>query len=171
MTSLPNDHIPESRLYLSSERNIDDVSPDNKSSGNREDQLESLDLSDSNRLSPSLLRKNRRNRTVFTEVQLMGLERRFDMQKYLSTPDRAELARALGLTQLQVKTWYQNRRMKWKKQVMQGGCPIPPTRPKGRPKKNSIPSRSDLDLPPMIIHDLSHITATFSRSAGGTCDA
>ncbi|RWS23428.1 homeobox protein H40-like protein [Leptotrombidium deliense] len=48
----------------------------------------------------------------------MGLERRFDSQKYLSTPDRAELARALGLTQLQVKTWYQNRRMKWKKQVM-----------------------------------------------------
>lgn len=47
----------------------------------------------------------------------MGLERRFDSQKYLSTPDRADLARALGLTQLQVKTWYQNRRMKWKKQV------------------------------------------------------
>ncbi|RWS09643.1 homeobox protein BarH-like 1-like protein [Dinothrombium tinctorium] len=85
-------------------------------------------------------RKVRRNRTVFTELQLMGLERRFDSQKYLSTPDRAELARALGLTQLQVKTWYQNRRMKWKKQVMQGGCPIPPTKPKGRPKKNSIPS-------------------------------
>lgn len=51
--------------------------------------------------------RNRRNRTVFTELQLMGLERRFDSQKYLSTPDRAELARALGLTQLQVKTWYQ----------------------------------------------------------------
>ncbi|XP_053209656.1 homeobox protein B-H2-like, partial [Panonychus citri] len=88
----------------------------------------------------SLKRKMRRNRTVFTELQLMGLERRFDSQKYLSTPDRAELARILGLTQLQVKTWYQNRRMKWKKQVMQGGCPIPPTKPKGRPKKNSIPS-------------------------------
>ncbi|KAI1278115.1 Homeobox protein BarH-like 1b [Halotydeus destructor] len=76
-------------------------------------------------------RKIRRNRTVFTELQLMGLERRFDSQKYLSTPDRADLARLLGLTQLQVKTWYQ---------VMQGGCPIPPTKPKGRPKKNSIPS-------------------------------
>ncbi|KAK8765026.1 hypothetical protein V5799_032365 [Amblyomma americanum] len=62
------------------------------------------------------LRRARRNRTVFTEGQLMGLERRFDSQKYLSTPDRADLARVLGLTQLQVKTWYQNRRMKWKKQ-------------------------------------------------------
>ncbi|PRD29016.1 UNVERIFIED_CONTAM: Homeobox protein BarH-like 1b [Trichonephila clavipes] len=115
-------------------------------------------------------RKVRRNRTVFTELQLMGLERRFDCQKYLSTPDRAELARALGLTQLQVKTWYQNRRMKWKKQfskdtkrhtiqskefrtkyhsfrniyhVMQGGCTVPPTKPKGRPKKNSIPSLNE----------------------------
>ncbi|XP_022657577.1 homeobox protein BarH-like 1 isoform X2 [Varroa destructor] len=132
-----------------------------------------FNLSDPNRLSPSLLRKNRRNRTVFTEVQLMGLERRFDMQKYLSTPDRAELARALGLTQLQVKTWYQNRRMKWKKQVMQGGCPIPPTRPKGRPKKNSIPSRSELDLPPMIIHDLEHIasSARFTIAAGAPATA
>ena len=53
------------------------------------------------------VRKIRRNRTVFTELQLMGLERRFDSQKYLSTPDRADLARVLGLTQLQVKTWYQ----------------------------------------------------------------
>ncbi|KAG8181580.1 hypothetical protein JTE90_017330 [Oedothorax gibbosus] len=88
-------------------------------------------------------RKVRRNRTVFTELQLMGLERRFDCQKYLSTPDRAELARALNLTQLQVKTWYQNRRMKWKKQVMQGGCTVPPTKPKGRPKKNSIPSLNE----------------------------
>lgn len=62
-------------------------------------------------------RKSRRSRTVFTELQLMGLERRFDKQKYLSTPDRIELAESLGLSQIQVKTWYQNRRMKWKKQV------------------------------------------------------
>nr|XP_039253074.1 brain-specific homeobox protein homolog [Styela clava] len=62
-------------------------------------------------------RKCRRSRTVFSELQLMALEERFKQQKYLSTPDRMELAEALGLTQLQVKTWYQNRRMKWKKQV------------------------------------------------------
>ena len=29
-------------------------------------------------------KKSRRNRTVFTETQLMGLEKRFDSQKYLS---------------------------------------------------------------------------------------
>ena len=45
-----------------------------------------------------------------------SLEREFDTKKYLSTSDRVGLAAELGLTQLQVKTWYQNRRMKWKKQ-------------------------------------------------------
>ena len=62
-------------------------------------------------------KKCRRTRTVFTDMQLIGLEKRFDSQKYLSTPDRIQLATTLGLSQLQVKTWYQNRRMKWKKQV------------------------------------------------------
>ncbi|XP_071552773.1 uncharacterized protein [Panulirus ornatus] len=89
-------------------------------------------------------KKCRRSRTVFTELQLVGLERRFEAQKYLSTPDRVDLARSLGLTQLQVKTWYQNRRMKWKKQVMLEGSKEPPTKPKGRPKKNSVPSFAEL---------------------------
>ena len=51
-------------------------------------------------------------------MQLIGLEKRFENQKYLSTPDRIQLAEFLGLSQLQVKTWYQNRRMKWKKKVI-----------------------------------------------------
>ncbi|NWH89914.1 BAX1B protein, partial [Aegithalos caudatus] len=66
---------------------------------------------------PGKAKKGRRSRTVFTELQLMGLEKRFEKQKYLSTPDRIDLAESLGLSQLQVKTWYQNRRMKWKKIV------------------------------------------------------
>ncbi|XP_078730374.1 homeobox protein BarH-like 1b [Lampetra fluviatilis] len=81
----------------------------------------------------------RRSRTVFSELQLLGLERKFENQKYLSTPDRMDLADSLGLSQLQVKTWYQNRRMKWKKTVMEGGVTDPPTKPKGRPRKCSHP--------------------------------
>ncbi|XP_029358300.1 homeobox protein BarH-like 1 [Echeneis naucrates] len=92
----------------------------------------------------SKTKKGRRSRTVFTELQLMGLEKRFEKQKYLSTPDRIDLAESLGLSQLQVKTWYQNRRMKWKKIVLQGGGLESPTKPKGRPKKNSIPSSEQL---------------------------
>ncbi|XP_063767531.1 homeobox protein BarH-like 1 isoform X2 [Eleginops maclovinus] len=37
----------------------------------------------------SKTKKGRRSRTVFTELQLMGLEKRFEKQKYLSTPDRS----------------------------------------------------------------------------------
>ena len=77
-------------------------------------------------------------------MQLIGLEKRFENQKYLSTPDRIQLADFLGLSQLQVKTWYQNRRMKWKKKVLKDGSKNAPTKPKGRPKKNSIPSFSEI---------------------------
>uniref|UniRef100_A0A8C5PVP7 BARX homeobox 2 n=1 Tax=Leptobrachium leishanense TaxID=445787 RepID=A0A8C5PVP7_9ANUR len=90
------------------------------------------------------IKKPRRSRTIFTEVQLMGLEKKFQKQKYLSTPDRLDLAQSLGLTQLQVKTWYQNRRMKWKKIVLKGGQEAP-TKPKGRPKKNSIPTSEEIE--------------------------
>lgn len=69
----------------------------------------------------SVLSKCRRSRTVFTELQLLGLEKKFESNKYLSTTERTELAHHLHLTQLQVKTWYQNRRMKWKKHVSWDG--------------------------------------------------
>ncbi|UJR22190.1 hypothetical protein I4U23_025254 [Adineta vaga] len=89
-------------------------------------------------------RRCRRTRTVFSDAQLVNLEKRFETQKYLSTSDRIELANMLHLSQLQIKTWYQNRRMKWKKQVLQDGYQEVPTKPKGRPKKNSIPSYAEL---------------------------
>ncbi|KPJ06537.1 H2.0-like homeobox protein [Papilio machaon] len=43
-----------------------------------------------------------------------GLERRFQIQKYITKPDRRQLAATLGLTDAQVKVWFQNRRMKWR---------------------------------------------------------
>uniref|UniRef100_S4R8E3 Homeobox domain-containing protein n=1 Tax=Petromyzon marinus TaxID=7757 RepID=S4R8E3_PETMA len=63
--------------------------------------------------------RRRKARTVFTDSQLSGLERRFVRQRYLSTPERVDLATALGLSETQVKTWFQNRRMKNKKQQQQ----------------------------------------------------
>ncbi|XP_049516988.1 homeobox protein B-H1 [Dermacentor silvarum] len=48
------------------------------------------------------------------------LEKSFERQKYLSVQDRMELAAKLNLTDTQVKTWYQNRRTKWKRQAMVG---------------------------------------------------
>ncbi|CAM9160072.1 unnamed protein product [Lampetra fluviatilis] len=60
--------------------------------------------------------RRRKARTVFTDSQLSGLERRFLRQRYLSTPERVDLATGLGLSETQVKTWFQNRRMKNKKQ-------------------------------------------------------
>ncbi|KAJ8368888.1 hypothetical protein SKAU_G00089160 [Synaphobranchus kaupii] len=86
-------------------------------------------------------KKPRRSRTIFTELQLMGLEKKFQKQKYLSTPDRLDLAQTLGLTQLQVKTWYQNRRMKWKKM----GVRRLPLNPKAGPRRTPSPPLREIE--------------------------
>ncbi len=56
-------------------------------------------------------KKPRKARTIFTDKQLQALEDSFDRQKYLSVQDRMELANRLQLSDTQVKTWYQNRRL------------------------------------------------------------
>ncbi|TGZ69899.1 hypothetical protein CRM22_003471 [Opisthorchis felineus] len=66
------------------------------------------------------IKKPRKARTAFTDLQLHELEKMFDHQKYLSVQDRMELAERLQLTDTQVKTWYQNRRTKWKRQTAVG---------------------------------------------------
>ena len=47
--------------------------------------------------------RRRKARTVFSDHQLGGLERRFESQRYLSTPERIDLATALNLSETQVK--------------------------------------------------------------------
>ncbi|GLH03028.1 Brain-specific homeobox protein [Gryllus bimaculatus] len=45
--------------------------------------------------------RRRKARTVFSDQQLTGLEKRFEAQRYLSTPERVELASALNLSETQ----------------------------------------------------------------------
>ncbi|KAL7063614.1 hypothetical protein AAHC03_0131 [Spirometra sp. Aus1] len=70
------------------------------------------------RRTPLECNQARRRRTCFSHTQLAGLEGYFCAQKYLSVSDRALLATRLGLKETQVKTWYQNRRTKWKRQLL-----------------------------------------------------
>ncbi|KPI92584.1 H2.0-like homeobox protein [Papilio xuthus] len=65
-------------------------------------------------VSSSGKRKRSWSRAVFSNLQRKGLERRFQIQKYITKPDRRQLAATLGLTDAQVKVWFQNRRMKWR---------------------------------------------------------
>ncbi|KAF6779697.1 hypothetical protein AHF37_00777 [Paragonimus kellicotti] len=59
--------------------------------------------------------RKKRTRAAFSHAQVFELERRFNYQRYLSAPERAELARNLRLSETQVKIWFQNRRYKTKK--------------------------------------------------------
>jgi len=47
-------------------------------------------------------RKRSWSRAVFSNLQRKGLEKRFEIQKYVTKPDRKQLAAMLGLTDAQV---------------------------------------------------------------------
>ncbi|XP_034953150.2 homeobox protein Nkx-2.8 [Zootoca vivipara] len=59
--------------------------------------------------------KKKKRRVLFSKAQTLALERRFRQQRYLSAPEREQLAHLLRLTPTQVKIWFQNHRYKMKR--------------------------------------------------------
>ncbi|CAH2040425.1 unnamed protein product, partial [Iphiclides podalirius] len=66
------------------------------------------------------VKKHKRVRTAFTSQQMMELEQEYARTRYLDRSRRIELADILHLNERTIKIWFQNRRMKEKKDRAEG---------------------------------------------------
>ena len=81
-------------------------------------------------------RQKRKPRVLFSQAQVYELERRFKQQRYLSAPEREQLANMLKLTSTQVKIWFQNRRYKCKRQRQDKSLELSAMQP---PRRVAVP--------------------------------
>ena len=58
----------------------------------------------------------RRGRQIFTRYQTLELEKEFHTNHYITRRRRIEMSHQLCITERQMKVWFQNRRMKLKKE-------------------------------------------------------
>ncbi|KAF6779008.1 hypothetical protein AHF37_01805 [Paragonimus kellicotti] len=116
-----------------------------------------------------LIRRKKKTRTVFSRNQVHQLETTFNLKRYLSSSERVVLAKALQLTETQVKIWFQNRRNKWKRQaVTEFDTPTLTTTNPGLTSRPgnfcSLPHSQSANLHPLRAPFSFEPTATFQSS-------